>query len=106
MSEKFEPTEAQHNVCGILVGLIGMSGVHRRPEQGESIVLDLLPAGHTVFAEPFCVRVAPDGTMERITDEDAGLGERPTIEDALMEQMASNERLIKRLAAKHASDVD
>lgn len=87
MSE-FQPTNKQGEVMMILVDLIGLSGVHKRPEQGDSIVLDLLPASHVVFsAEPFCVRVSPDGLMERISDEEAGLEGRPTPDEALAAQM-------------------
>ena len=81
MSETFEPTDAQGAVVGILVGLIGLSGVHKRPEQGDCIVLDLLPAAHVLSSlhasvygpQPFCVKVHPDGRMEMISDEEAGV---------------------------------
>ena len=82
MSE-FELSAGQANTLEILVDLIGLSGVHKRPEQGDCIVLDLLPGEHIWGAEPFCVRVSPDGRMERISDAEAGLDHRPDPLEAL-----------------------
>lgn len=78
----FQPTSCQDEVLELLVRLIGLSGVHKRPEQGDSIVLDLLPASHVVtpsgMPDPFCIRVDPQGRIEFISDEEAGLAERPS----------------------------
>lgn len=65
----------QCEVVEVLVRCIGLTGVHRRPEQGDSIVLDLLPA--LLGEGPFCVRVASSGVVELISDEEAGIDERP-----------------------------
>lgn len=72
----FQPTAEQGHTMMILADLIGLSGVHKAPRQGDSIVFDLLPAHHVVTQQPFCVRVTPDGRMERITDDEAGV-DRP-----------------------------
>jgi hypothetical protein len=86
MSKKtFELTDAQKDTLGVLFRLVGLTGVHKRPEQGACIVLDLLPASHVVDSlvvgaftpQPFCVRVHADGRIEPMSDEDAGLMERP-----------------------------
>jgi hypothetical protein len=82
VSGTFEITDMQGEALGILVDLIGLSGVHKRPEQGDCIVLDLLPGAHMMLGlgemgQPFCVKVYPDGRMERISDEEAGITERP-----------------------------
>lgn len=74
----FQPTNAQGDVIETLVRCIGLSGVNRRPEQGDSIVLDLLPAFETLGGgQPFCVRVSPEGILKRITDKEAGIEGRP-----------------------------
>lgn len=78
----FEPTDAQGDVIAALVDLIGMSGVHRCPPQDGAVVLDLLPAPHAALfglPEPFCVRVDQDGRVSRITDQEAGIDERPQV---------------------------
>lgn len=72
----FKLTTQQGRVVELLVRVIGLSGVHKRPEQGDSIVLDILPAEHA-FDGSFCIRVAPDGHIDYITDEEAGLDHRP-----------------------------
>lgn len=78
MSE-FELSAAQAVVVSLLVDLVGISGVHKQPEQGECIVLDLLPASHVVSGgDPFCIRVDRAGRIERVTDEEAGIDHRPT----------------------------
>jgi hypothetical protein len=95
----FQPTNAQGDVLDVLVSLIGMSGVHKRPEQGQDIILDLLPAAHVVMGgDPFCVRVTPDGRVRRITDEEAGLTERPTPLEAMR---LHNAALSQQITAKH-----
>jgi hypothetical protein len=85
----FQPSNQQGEVLELLVRLIGLSGIHKRPEQGDCMVLDLLPASHVVApnpfgqAEPFCIRVDRDGRIEFITDEEAGLTERPDFLEAM-----------------------
>jgi hypothetical protein len=83
VTETFQPTNQQGEVLELLLRLVGLSGVHKRPEQGDSIVLDLLPASHVVtpfslVPAPFCIRVDPQGRIEFISDEEAGLDERPS----------------------------
>lgn len=99
---EFELSDQQAEVLGILVDLIGMSGVHKRPEQGSSIVLDLLPGAHVLWPQPFCVRVDPDGRMERISDEEAGIKDRLDAAAAMDRAMADLQRTMRDAVAKES----
>lgn len=72
------PTDEQGEMMMLLVDLIGISGVHKQPEQGDAVVFDLLPAAHVIDGgQPFCIKIEPDGSWTRISDEEAGIDERP-----------------------------
>ena len=100
MSE-FKPTERQLQTLMILVDLIGFTGVHKRPEQDDCMILDLLPAMHMPFAAPFCVKIDPEGWMQVIGDEEAGIEERPSPYE-YMQQMAKE--TLGRLGEIQAED--